>query len=522
MDAYELLSRADVQSSLPVEDLELLATAAYMLGRGEDHVRVLERAHQAYLDGDEPERAARCAFWAGLSLALRREAGRATGWFGRAQRLIERAGGDCVERGYLLIPVLHAHEVRGDFESVYATAVEAAEIAERHRDADLHVMALHEQGRALVGLGRIAEGLDLLDEAMVAVLADDLSPIVTGLMYCSVIDGCRQAQALSRAREWTSALSQWCERQPDMVAFTGQCLTHRAEILELHGAWPDALVEAERALRRSAESGNQGAAGEAAYRMGELHRLRGDLAEAEDAYRVASRYGREPQPGLARLRMAQGRNGAAAAAMRRLAAETTEPVRRAFLLPAYVEIMLGLGELDEAATACDELAAIAAAFASELLSAVLAQTQGALKLAGDPRAALVPLRRALRAWQELDVPYEGARVRVLVAAACRALGDEDSAALELEAARAAFEQLGARPDIARLDSSPSGAHGLTAREVQVLRLVAAGRTNKEIAAVLVLSERTVDRHVSNILAKLGATSRAAATARAYEHALLSG
>jgi DNA-binding CsgD family transcriptional regulator len=525
-NAYEWLSRADSEAPLGVEDLQLLATAAYMIGRDDDYVHGLERACQAYLDAGEVLRAARCAFWAGLCLAFRGEMGPATGWFGRAQRLVRREGGDCVERGYLLIPVVKQHEQRGDFGGAYSAATEMAEIAERHRDADLHAIAVHGQGRALIRDGEVAKGLGLLDEVMVAVSGEELSPIVTGLMYCSVIDGCREAFALRRAREWTAALSGWCEEQPDMVSFTGRCLVHRAEIMQLHGSWADALVEAGRARERFAQGANPGAAGEAHYRRGELYRLRGELEAAEDAYREASRCGREPQPGLALLRMTQGRTEAASAAMRRLAAETAEPIERAALLPAHVEILLAAGDVDEALAAGRELAALAECFESELLDALAAQTDGSLGLAeGDVQAALVPLRQALQAWQELGVPYEAARVRVLVARACRALGDEDTAALELEAAREIFAELGAAPDTARVDSlsvseARTGTHGLTARELQVLRLVATGETNKAIAAELVLSERTVDRHVSNILAKVGASSRAAATAYAYEHQLV--
>jgi DNA-binding CsgD family transcriptional regulator len=348
---------------------------------------------------------------------------------------------------------------------------------------------------------------------MVAVTSGGLSPIVTGLLYCSVIDGCQAVYALGRAREWTAALTHWCEQQPDMIAFTGLCLAHRAELMQLDGAWRDALDEARRAARRGT------ATGQALYRQGELHRLRGALAEAEAAYRDASRHGCEPQPGLALLRLDQGKADAAAAAIRRALAETTEPSKRALLLPASVEIRVAIGDLDAARRACADLEAIAERRDGGMTEALVAHARGAVALAGgDARAALVALRRASTLWQELAVPYEAARVRVLVARACHALGDEDAAALELEAARGVFERLGAEPDLARL--TPSAPHGLTARELEVLRRVAAGRTNKAIAAELVLSERTIDRHVSNILAKLRVPSRAAATAYAYEHELI--
>jgi DNA-binding CsgD family transcriptional regulator len=310
------------------------------------------------------------------------------------------------------------------------------------------------------------------------------------------------------------------------VAFSGRCLVHRAEIMELHGAWREALEEAQRAHQRCLQGKNQSAAAQAFYRQGEVHRLQGELAAAEEAYRDASRCGFEPQPGLALLRLAQGNDVAAAAAIRRVVGETTEPLKRARLLPAYVEIMLAVGDTQEALRGCDELAEISAQYKSGMLGAMLAHAEGAVALAqGDAQAALLALRRAWKVWRELEVPYEAARVRVLLGLACRALGDDETAQLELEAAHELFAQLGAAPDLARVDSlarsAPStDSHGLTSRELQVLRLVAAGRTNKAVAAELILSERTVDRHVSNIFTKLGVSSRAAATAYAYEHQLI--
>jgi ATP/maltotriose-dependent transcriptional regulator MalT len=526
MDAYESLSSADRAAPLGAEDLELLATSAFMIGRDDDYLSILERAHHAYLDADEVMRAVRCAFWVGMNSAIRGEMSRATGWLGRAQRLVERQEGDCVERGYLLMPVVLRHEANGDWEAAYAAAASAAEIGERFGDADLLALAVHEQGLILVNQGRVEEGLGLVDEAMVAVTAGELSPIVTGIVYCSVISGCQEVYALRHAQEWTAALTQWCERQPEMVAFSGTCLVHRAEIMELHGAWRDALAEARRAHQRCVRGKNHAAAAHAFYLQGEVHRLRGRFSAAEGAYRNASRLGWEPQPGLALLRLAQGNADAAAAAIRRALGETTEPLKRARLLPAYVEIMLSVGDAREARSACRELEEISARYESGMLGAMVAHAGGAVDLAdGDARSALLALRRAWQAWQELQVPYEVARVRVLVGLACRALGDDDTAALELEAARGIFAQLGAAPDLARVDSlaqsAPSvDAHGLTPRELQVLRLVAAGETNRVIAAELVLSERTVDRHVSNIFTKLGVSSRAAATAYAYKHQLV--
>ena len=525
LDAYELLSRADEDELLAPEDLELLARSAYMLGRDDDYVRGLERAHHGHLDAGEVPSAARCTWWIGHNLLMRGEPARAAGWFGRGDRLLDREGRDCVERGYLLLPLLLRS---GDARAAHATATEAAAIGERYGDPDLVTIARMGQGHALVRQGRTEEGFRLVDETMVAVTTGELSPIVAGIVYCNTIAFCQDQYDVRRAREWTDALTEWCDRQPDMVAHTGVCLVHRAEVMQLQGAWRSALEEVQRAgerLRRGVL--NQRIAGSALYRQGEIRRLRGEFAAAEEAYRAANRLGFEPQPGLALLRLAQGNAAAAAAAIGRVAYETEKPLQRAGLLPACVEIMLAVGDLEEARRASGELDALSDTHASDPLRALAAHAGGAVALAeDDAQAALGSLRRALSAWQDIDAPYEAARTRVLLGMACRRLGDGDAAALELEAARAVFEELGAGPDLTRVDSlatsAPSTtAHGLSPRELEVLRHVAGGKTNKEIATELVLSDRTVERHVSNILAKLGVSTRAAATAFAYEHQLFS-
>ena len=527
LDAFESLARADAADSLGPEDLELLARSAYMLGRDVDYVRALERAHHAHLAAVDTLRAARCCWWIGHNLLFRGEAAPATGWFARGQRLLEREGRDCVERGYLLIPVVLQHVFGGEHEAAYTAATEAAEIGRRFADQDLVAIALMEQGHALVRTGQVAEGLRLVDETMVGVTAGELSPIVAGIVYCNTIAFCRDVYEVRRAREWTDALTRWCEQQPEMVTHQGLCLVHRAEIMTLAGAWGAALEEARLVGERFTQGVlNQRALGHAAYRQGEIHRLQGELAAAEDAYRTASRLGREPQPGLALLRLKQGKRDAAVAAIRRALDETTQPLKRAALLPAVVEIALALGELEDAGAACRELEEIAERQGSEALEAMAGYARGAVALAeGDERAALVALRRGWQLWEELEAPYEAARIRVLAGLACRSLEDEDTAILELEAARGVFAELGAAPDLAAVGSllrptTARDALGLTARELQVLALVAAGKSNHAIAAELFISDHTVRRHLQNIFRKLGVSSRAAATAFAVQHDLI--
>jgi ATP/maltotriose-dependent transcriptional regulator MalT len=525
-DAYEHLSTADRESPLGPEDLVRLAMAAYLVGRDAESVEILTRAHHECLGAGDPESAVRCAFWVGYQLIGKGEMAQAGGWFARARRILDDERLDCVEQGYLLVPVALQALMGGDAATARELCGQAGEIAARFGDRDLKTLAGFGRGQALIALGKATEGVTLLDEVMVAVTAGEVSAVIAGLVYCGVIEACQETFDLRRAREWTEALTRWCAQQPDLVPYRGQCLVHRAEIMQLQGAWNDALDAAEQARERLYHAPDRVAVGMAFYQLGELHRLRGDLAAAEDAYRQASQWGHPPQPGLARLRVTQGQIAAAEAAIRREVDAAHGLMARSKLLPAYVEIMLSVGDVPAARAGADELSGLAADIGAPLLSAVAAHAQGAVLLAeGDARAALGELRRGWNRWQELEAPHEAARTRVLMGLACRDLGDEDTASMELDAARSVFHQLGAAPDVANVDAlSGKAVHrpaeGLTGREVEVLSLIATGKTNREIADDLVISEKTVARHVSNIFVKLGVTSRAAATAYAYKHDLV--
>ncbi len=522
-EAYVALARADQLAPLSAEDLEQLTAAAYLVGRDEEFQRLHERLHRMYVESNDCARAARCAFWLALTMLFRGDAGQANAWVARGQRLIENL--DCIEHGYLHLMISEQQLLGGDAGSAHDAASQAASLGERFAHPDVISMARHVQGRALIQQGQILGGLGRLDEAMLAVVAGEVSPICTGLLYCSVIESCRDVYALSRAQEWTAAFSRMCEQHPQMVAFTDTCLVHRAEIMQFRGAWPDAMAEAVRVCERCRESDRKPPAA-ALYQQGEIHRLRGEFAKADAAYRAASEHGAEPQPGLALLRLEQGRTDSASAALNRLMCATSDPLRRAGLLPAHLEVMLASGDLQSARAACSELHKLAELLATDVLRAAAAQGRGAIELTdNDATAALDPLRRAFELWTRLDAPFAAARVRVLIARACRTLGDTDGEHLELAAARSAFERLGAVPELARLDlleasSRRDSSCPLTERELDVLRLISTGNSNKAIAARLHLSGRTVDRHVGNILRKLDVPSRTAATAYAYDHKLL--
>ena len=448
--AYSSLSAAD-PAGLSAEDLELLANSAYMLGRDDAYLDAWELAYHSHLSAGAAARAALCTWWIGDYLRFRGDSARATGWFARGHRLLAQVADDCVARGFLMMPTVHKHVSAGDHEAASVVAAQAGEIGARLGDRDLNALAMMEQGHALVRLGRVADGLGLVDETMVAVTTEDLSPVIAGIVYCNTIAFCQGVFELGRAQEWTEAHTEWCESQADMQAYKGPCLVHRAEIMTLAGNWSDAMGEVRRAAGYTRGIVNERVAGDAAYRRGEVHLLRGELGSAEEDFREASRCGREPQPGLALLRLAQEDWDAAAASLRRALSESTERLKRAALLPAYIEIMLAIGDLEQARVGCRDLQDVAERQGSRALAAMADYACGAVELAdGDARAALVALRQACEAWQQLGVPRETARTRVLVGQACAALGDRDTAGMELAAARDTFEKLGAAPELARV------------------------------------------------------------------------
>lgn len=525
--AYDHVSDAATSHELGADDLRRLAMASHLTGHDAAAQQALERLHHVLLRGGRIDQAATWAVWLAILLFQRGQHAQGGGWLSRAQRLLDDADLDCAARGYLLVPVaLHALDVDRDPERAREVSEQIATIARRFDDPDLAVLALLGRGQALVAGGDLDHGVPLLDEVMVTVTTGDVSPILAGIAYCAVIITCRMVFDLRRAQEWTGVFSHWCRNQQDLHPYRGQCLVHRSEIMQLHGEWAAAMEEIDHACAHLAQAGDDPVMGMARYQQAELLRLRGQYARAEASYRQASEWGHSPQPGLALLRLAEGRVDEAASAIdRELRAAEADRVRRARVLAAYVEIMLATDQVVAASAGVDELEQIAGNFDSTYLQAVAAEGRGAVLLAsGDPARALEALRRAWRLWQALDAPYETARVRLLLALVCRELGDADAADMELDAAAQVFQRLQALPALSRVDElshrrERTTPGGLTNREVDVLRLVATGATNREVADILVISEKTVARHLSNMFTKLGVGSRAAATAWAYEHGL---
>ena len=524
--AVRLLSEAEERSPLTPADYEALTASRFLVSPDQVGAEVMGAASQVLLARGDVPRASRAAFWAGATLLRLGQLATGSGWNARGRRLLDEAGiEDCVERGYLLMASAFGAMQACEFETVLGLAGEISAIAHRFGDADLLAFIRQVEGRARLLQGDVKDGMGILDEVMLSATTTEMSPLVVGLIFCFVIRTAHDFHDFGRAREWTAAIERWCLPQPDLDMYRGECRVHHAHVLRVAGDWQRASEQATSACRAFLRPPPHPATGFALYELGELHRLTGRYREAEGAFSQAASHGHPAQPGLALLRLGQGRLDAASASIRRALAETRDPLARAGILPAFVELMLAAGDAGAARGAVDELAQIGGRIRSEYLQALAAHAGGAVLLAacrGDE--ALAELRRAAATWQRLNATYHAAQTRLLIGRACRELGDEDAARLDIEGARLAFTGLGAEPDARRAAAllAPPGRDlplGLTGREAELLALLATGKTNREIAAQLSISEKTVARHVSNIFSKLGVYSRAAATAYALRHDL---
>ena len=526
-ETYAQLLKNDRERALEPKDLETLALAAYLTGRDTESYQIFERAHQGYLKQEKKKKAVRCAFWLGLMLMNAGERARSSGWIARGERLLnDEQNQDCAEKGLLLIPHALGALSSGDASIAQKIFEKVIKIGEQFHNTDLITLGRLGLGQAMIQQGYVAKGVRLFDETMITLETEEVFPLVNGIVYCAVIETFRKVWDLERAQEWTSALTRWCDAQPDIVPFRGECMVRRAEIFQFHGEWPKALEETVDACDLLARHPGDTAAGEAYYRQAELLRLSGDIEKAEECYHEAAKRGRFPQPGLALLRLAQGLNDAAETSIRNTLQETRDKKTRAELLPAVVSIMLAVKQIEEAHKAADELCVMAVDLDVPYLHAMSSFCLGAVYLLEENvQLALEHLQKALRLWNSLHLPYESACARELKGLVYRRMNDKDNSDAELSAAKWVFEQLKAKPDLERVNRLLTGkrdheTYGLTLRELQVLNLVATGKTNKFIASELFISERTVDRHLSNIFNKLGVSSRVEATAFALKNKML--
>jgi DNA-binding CsgD family transcriptional regulator len=512
-------------SELPAEQLEALADAAWWTSRVDEAITVRQKAYAAYASAGHGRRAAYSAWFLFWDHVFRGEEAVANGWLRRAERHLASEQ-ECVEHGLVAFARGELALWNNDVADALVVADHVTGLGQRLGSTELVALGLECRGRARIADGRIGEGVSDLDEAMCSVIAGELSPLFTGWIYCHVLVACWDLADLGRAGEWTDAAMRWCEHLPSADApFNGLCRIHRVEMAILRGAWATADAEAQRTCEELLLYEPQ-CAGMAFNAAGEVRRRMGDLRGAEAAFARAHELGYEPQPGLALVQHARGQHEAACAALRlALADRSRAGFPRAQLLAAQVDIALAAGDRGAASSAAKELSALAERVDTPALQAAAAKATGAVRLAeGDAAGSVTRLRRAVTTWQNIGAPYEAALARLLVAEAAREVGDEEGARLELEVASSVFRRLGASADEARakqlLGATKVDQGGLTAREVEVLRLVAKGKTNKEVAAELVISDHTVARHLNNIFAKLAVTTRAAATAYAYTHDLV--
>lgn len=501
-------------------DLAALHDAAWWHGSVAESISTGADAYRALVGDHEVRLAAWVAIGVAVNHLLREEEEPGLAWLDRAAEQL--AGQDeCPEQGFLrYLTEVEASLDDPVLEPVVVVAREIRELGRRLGEPTLVACGDMGEGRALLRLGRVTDGLRLLDRAMLAVAAGELHPEWAGDLYCHMMSACDELGDLGRARRWTEAIESWLASMPTAVLFAGVCRIHRAQLHRMAGDWPRAARDAAQ-VGRDLEGISRGSVAEAHYLVGEINRLRGDHSVAETAYRAAHRIGRDPQPGLALLRLAEGQATIAAAEIRiALTCEPNSPMRRASLRAAQVEIAICAEDPDTARQACGELTGIATTYGGPLLHATALQADGALRLAeGRALEEVTPLREACRLWQELDAPYETARVRLLLAHAHRALGDPETARWETDEATTALHALGAAHDIRALVHTQRVTNGLTRREEDVLRRLVTGATNRTIADQLVISEKTVARHLANIYTKLSVTSRTAAAAYAFENDL---
>jgi len=447
-EAYEILLAAEEE--LEPADLERLAEAAWWVGRLDESIDRRETAYKAWLDAGEKRRAALMAVFISQDLFNKASLERASGWFSNAERLLAGEP-ESLEHGYLAITRALTAMVQGNLDSAISCAERAHELGVKFESRDLQAIALVTLGRTHLLNGNPTEGVRLLDEASAAALSGELEPFSTGLVYCVTITSCNGVGDLRRAAEWTKAAKRWCSKQ-DVPGFPGACRIHHSTLLRLNGEWAEAEAEALRACDEVQEY-DPYATGIGWYEVGEIRRFRGDFAAAEEAYRQAKIWRREPEPGLSLLRLAQGKVEAAARGIERsLAVNESNPVALVRRLTAQVEIALAQRKLRAARSAAEELEKLVDDFRvgddrTPAFDAMVCLSWGRIEMEeNDVERAAAHLQKALDTWQSVGAPYEAAKVRMLVGRALRKLGDEDGARDELHAARAVFEQLGAALD----------------------------------------------------------------------------
>ena len=442
-EAFDIFCKADAMRALSAEDVERLAESAWWTGRIDECIAAHERAYTAYMDQGAPRRAAMVAVRLAEDFFNRQATSLGNGWLKRAERLLQDVP-ECIEHGVLLrLHALLALEFEGNVDKALGLARRTCDLATRFNDRDLQALALHDIGRMLVSQGELAQGMALIDEAMAAAVSGELGPKVTGRIYCNMMGTCEKLADYQRAAEWSEAARRWCEPHAGS-GFPGICRVHRAEIMRLRGSWSDAETEALHAADELKGFYHIGV-GEAFYEIGEIRLRMGDLGRAEEVFRQAHELGRDPVPGLALLRLAEGKIEAARALIDRAVADRPKgSLERARLLPASVQIALAAGALDLARAGAAELEAIAGRYGSTALQASAAQARGAVQLADGATDEAVPsLRRACKLWQQVRLPYETATTRLLLAGAYRAMGGSEDAELERQAALSTFKGLGA-------------------------------------------------------------------------------